>query len=235
MMTAAYLPYIMRDPSTQTYRRGVAQPGSAPPWGGGGRRFKSSRPDHSSSPYMPSLARLVFSILPPIEAVIPEERSVGFFNIPVAAAEHRSRNRECRETFDRARGALYSARRVRRAPVPARSAGRFRWLRGAFSFGDFRPAPSLARALRARGARPILLPAKLSLREQRQIRWDRIWTAEGCLQGEDQGWSESKVTCRGSATHKYASPQATQNRVQGRSHPQLAFHNARTARDTITR
>src|SRR5713226_4195295 len=26
-------------------RRGVAQPGSAPPWGGGGRRFKSSRPD----------------------------------------------------------------------------------------------------------------------------------------------------------------------------------------------
>ena len=25
--------------------RGVAQPGSAPPWGGGGRRFKSSRPD----------------------------------------------------------------------------------------------------------------------------------------------------------------------------------------------
>src|SRR3989344_1878715 len=45
MMAAAYLPYIMRDPSTQTYRRGVAQPGSAPPWGGGGRRFKSSRPD----------------------------------------------------------------------------------------------------------------------------------------------------------------------------------------------
>jgi hypothetical protein len=46
MMTAAYRPYIMRDLSTQTYRRGVAQPGSAPPWGGGGRRFKSSRPDH---------------------------------------------------------------------------------------------------------------------------------------------------------------------------------------------
>ena len=29
--------------------RGVAQPGSAPPWGGGGRRFKSSRPDQYSS------------------------------------------------------------------------------------------------------------------------------------------------------------------------------------------
>ncbi len=25
--------------------RGVAQPGSAPAWGAGGRRFKSSRPD----------------------------------------------------------------------------------------------------------------------------------------------------------------------------------------------
>ena len=46
-MAAAYPPYIMRDPSTQTYKRGVAQPGSAPPWGGGGRRFKSSRPDQS--------------------------------------------------------------------------------------------------------------------------------------------------------------------------------------------
>ena len=27
------------------HRRGVAQPGSAPAWGAGGRRFKSSRPD----------------------------------------------------------------------------------------------------------------------------------------------------------------------------------------------
>lgn len=27
--------------------RGVAQFGSAPEWGSGGRRFKSSRPDHS--------------------------------------------------------------------------------------------------------------------------------------------------------------------------------------------
>ncbi len=52
MMAAAYLPYIMRDPSTQTYRRGVAQPGSAPPWGGGGRRFKSSRPDQHFVPLL---------------------------------------------------------------------------------------------------------------------------------------------------------------------------------------
>ena len=28
-------------------RRGVAQPGSAPEWGSGGRRFKSARPDHT--------------------------------------------------------------------------------------------------------------------------------------------------------------------------------------------
>ena len=27
-------------------RRDVAQPGSAPAWGAGGRRFESSRPDH---------------------------------------------------------------------------------------------------------------------------------------------------------------------------------------------
>ena len=51
-------------------------------------------------------------------------------------------------------------------------------------------------------ARPILLPAKLSLDKQRQIRPDRIWTDAVCPQGEGQGWPESKVTCRGSATHK---------------------------------
>jgi hypothetical protein len=49
-----------------------------------------------------------------------------------------------------------------------------------------------------------------SLHKHKQIRRDRIWTAAGGPKGEDQGWSESKVTCRGSATHKYASPQATQ-------------------------
>ena len=31
--------------TTKQDRRGVAQPGSAPQWGCGGRRFKSSRPD----------------------------------------------------------------------------------------------------------------------------------------------------------------------------------------------
>ncbi len=44
-MSAATLRHIMRDSSTPIHNRGVAQPGSAPPWGGGGRRFKSSRPD----------------------------------------------------------------------------------------------------------------------------------------------------------------------------------------------
>ena len=68
MMSAAYLRYIMRDPSTQTYKRGVAQPGSAPPWGGGGRRFKSSRPDHSNDLCMPSLARLMCLRLAPDRA-----------------------------------------------------------------------------------------------------------------------------------------------------------------------
>jgi len=45
---------------------------------------------------------------------------------------------------------------------------------GALSFRRFWPAPSLARALRAHCVRPILLPAKLSLGKQRQIRRDRI-------------------------------------------------------------
>ena len=49
MMTTATLRYIVRYPSTQIINRGVAQPGSAPPWGGGGRRFKSSRPDQLAS------------------------------------------------------------------------------------------------------------------------------------------------------------------------------------------
>ena len=36
----SYLTFIM------LMKRGVAQPGSAPHWGCGGRRFKSCRPDH---------------------------------------------------------------------------------------------------------------------------------------------------------------------------------------------
>src|SRR3972149_3230555 len=52
-----------------------------------------------------------------------QRRVSGCFWIPVAAAEHRSPPRGCRETFDRARGALFSARRVRRAPGWARGRG----------------------------------------------------------------------------------------------------------------
>ena len=33
----------------RSFGRGVAQPGSAPAWGAGGRKFESSRPDHSNS------------------------------------------------------------------------------------------------------------------------------------------------------------------------------------------
>ena len=39
---------IMRTLGRIGQTRGVAQPGSAPQWGCGGRRFKSSRPDHIS-------------------------------------------------------------------------------------------------------------------------------------------------------------------------------------------
>jgi hypothetical protein len=56
------------------------------------------------------------SVLPLIQAVAHQEQKGGVFKIPVAAAEHRSPPRGLRETFDRARGALFSARRVRRAP-----------------------------------------------------------------------------------------------------------------------
>ena len=44
-------------------RRGVAQPGSAPALGAGGRRFESSRPDQSSRPLAVSLQPGVLSFL----------------------------------------------------------------------------------------------------------------------------------------------------------------------------
>src|SRR5258705_13509050 len=53
-------------------RRGVAQPGSAPAWGAGGRRFKSSRPDH-----FPSVGRL-WTIARPQEPCL---RSYSFLEI----------------------------------------------------------------------------------------------------------------------------------------------------------
>ena len=37
--------------------RGVAQPGSAPVWGTGGRRFKSSHPDYDINPLYDTLRR----------------------------------------------------------------------------------------------------------------------------------------------------------------------------------
>lgn len=37
--------YVVKN-LNKTFKRGVAQPGSAPAWGAGGRRFESSRPDH---------------------------------------------------------------------------------------------------------------------------------------------------------------------------------------------
>ncbi len=48
-------------------RRGVAQPGSAPEWGSGGRRFKSGHPDHQFTPKIPPKLQLYSdsSIKPP--------------------------------------------------------------------------------------------------------------------------------------------------------------------------
>ena len=40
-------------------RRGVAQPGSAPHWGCGGRRFESGRPDHFLRELSPGMADAV--------------------------------------------------------------------------------------------------------------------------------------------------------------------------------
>ena len=42
-------------------RRGVAQPGSAPAWGAGGRQFESGRPDHCREPMKFKLAVLTVS------------------------------------------------------------------------------------------------------------------------------------------------------------------------------
>src|SRR2546427_10968612 len=47
---------------THHQSRGVAQPGSAPALGAGGRRFKSSRPDHKQpSAFRPQLSALSLS------------------------------------------------------------------------------------------------------------------------------------------------------------------------------
>src|SRR4029079_12883293 len=50
----------------QVLGRGVAQPGSAPAWGAGGRWFKSSRPDHFVSP-----AGLAYAAAARLAAILP--------------------------------------------------------------------------------------------------------------------------------------------------------------------
>ncbi len=90
---------------------------------------------------------------------------------PVGASRAPSQAGGIRETFDRARGALFSARRVRLAP------GRCEVHRG------------------PRGVYAAKRPGRI-------------------LFGDFLLCAQEKVTCRGSATHKYASPQATQDRAQ---------------------
>ncbi len=42
--------------------RAVAQLGSVPPWGGGGRQFKSDRPDQKAGAFLPFRKTSVFSV-----------------------------------------------------------------------------------------------------------------------------------------------------------------------------
>jgi hypothetical protein len=62
----------------------------------------------------------------------------GGFQNPVAAAEHRRENREKRASCLSPRR-VFCARRVRRAPIFPRSAGRRRRLRGVLSLVPFAP------------------------------------------------------------------------------------------------
>ena len=57
-----------------TISRGVAQPGSAPAWGAGGRVFESHRPDHFFSNERPSRSK---SIEPPSHAWRQASWSIG--------------------------------------------------------------------------------------------------------------------------------------------------------------
>src|SRR3989344_7662458 len=72
----------------------------------------------------------------PLLPTAPTEQAGRVFEAPVAAAEHRSQNREKGASgFWPPRGV--GARRVRRAPILARSARGSRRLRGGGSFGGF--------------------------------------------------------------------------------------------------
>ncbi len=132
----------MRDLSTQTYKRGVAQPGSAPPWGGGGRRFKSSRPDQHpcwgvripgpSSSMTPGVRRL---------RVEPSRPDQHLASLPIKVISLRTHVTLAEEVVFQTRMAH---------PSPARFLGQ-RW-----DPKPWRPrisAPFLARALRARQMR----------------------------------------------------------------------------------
>ena len=49
--------------------RGIAQPGSAPAWGAGGRRFKSYCPDHLIPVLLLLITALIFLVLLGIEPI----------------------------------------------------------------------------------------------------------------------------------------------------------------------
>ncbi len=48
LSSPAYATLLSKSVKHQESYRGVAQPGSAPEWGSGGRRFESGRPDQQS-------------------------------------------------------------------------------------------------------------------------------------------------------------------------------------------
>ncbi len=151
----------------------------------------------------------------------PREGRRWFAPIPVGASRAPSEAGSRRETFDRARGAYCAPGELGERPAEARRAGDRAMLARRSDRGSF----SLVTLIRAiRGADPkgelkfvqFCSRQNCLLDKQRQIRRDRIWTDEVCPKGEDQGWSESK------------SP-----RVQGRSHPPLAFQTVRGAHTTF--
>ena len=53
--------------------RGVAQPGSAPAWGAGGRQFKSGRPDHTDDPLIVMCTAILMAHL--MQSLTPEMAS----------------------------------------------------------------------------------------------------------------------------------------------------------------
>ena len=62
---------------TDDQRRGVAQSGSAPVWGTGGRRFESSRPDRRPLPLTMIHRRIVAWSPGPVSGRLPIQRRIG--------------------------------------------------------------------------------------------------------------------------------------------------------------